>query len=70
MSDEAIAKKAMKEEITATLQYDTHIAEATDPKLIKILKHNQHDEISDHAKHLGLYYLMKEAKKAQKRVRA
>jgi hypothetical protein len=60
--DEEISKRAIKEEILAAGEYAEHLLKAKDPKLKKILKHNQKDEIKDHVAKLKSYVLKEEAK--------
>jgi hypothetical protein len=60
--DEEIAKKARKEELLAAGQYDEHLSKAHSKKLKRILKHNQKDEVEDHAAKLKAYALEEEAK--------
>lgn len=60
--DEEIAKKSKVEEVLAAGAYEVALSKAKDPKLRKILKHNQSDEVNDHAATLETYLLREEAK--------
>ena len=60
--DEEIAKKAKLEEVLAAGAYDVALSKAKDPKLRKILKENQKDEVEDHAAKLAGYLIGEEAK--------
>jgi len=60
--DKEIAKKEDKLELGAAGYYAEDLLKAKDPKLKKILLHNQKDEVEDHAAKLEAYVKEAEAK--------
>ena len=63
-SDEEIAKCAEKQEVLAAGEYAEHLTKAKSEKRKEILKHNQKDELEDHAKKLKDFIIEKEAQEA------